>query len=241
MSSDNLKLDFCRATRLLYRNGLSVGIAGHLSVKIGPDRMVANRFGPSFGTLMPDDLLTLDLKGNIIEGKGFVNDTIRLHGVIHQHNPDVIALAHTHPPAVVTLSALRTVPEVYDQESCFLAGEVGIVEEEYSGLASTEDRVRPMAEGLKKYHAIILPNHGAITRGPNVQQAVFLMLLLEGMCQRHLVVSGALRATGISARPIAPEIARATKKELASLKALPMVWEDFMIKLRATDPQLFPA
>ena len=115
------------------------------------------------------------------------------------------------------------------------------MEEEYSGLASTEDRVRPMAEGLKKYHAIILPNHGAITRGPNVQQAVFLMLLLEGMCQRHLVVNGALRATGIPARPIASEIARATKKELASLKALPMVWEDFMIKLRATDPELFAA
>jgi ribulose-5-phosphate 4-epimerase/fuculose-1-phosphate aldolase len=241
MSADNLKLDFCRATRLLYRNGLSVGIAGHLSVKTGPDRMVANRFGPSFGTLMPDDLLTLDLKGNIIEGKGFVNDTIRLHGVIHQHNPDVVALAHTHPPATVTMSALRTVPEVYDQESCFLAGEVGIVEEEYSGLASTEERVRPMAEGLKKYHAIILPNHGAITRGHNVQQAVFLMLLLEGMCQRHLVVNGASRATGVAARPIAAEIARATKQELASLKALPMVWEDFMAKLRATDPQLFPA
>jgi ribulose-5-phosphate 4-epimerase/fuculose-1-phosphate aldolase len=241
VSADNLKLDFCRATRLLYRNGLSVGIAGHLSVKIGPDRMVANRFGPSFGTLMPADLLTLDLKGNIIEGKGYVNDTIRLHGVIHQHNPDVIALAHTHPPATVTMSALRTVPEVYDQESCFLAGEVGIVEEEYSGLASTEERVRPMAEGLKKYHAIILPNHGAITRGHNVQEAVFLMLLLEGMCQRHLVVTGASRATGVAARPINSEIARATKKELASLKALPMVWEDFMIKLRATDPELFSA
>ena len=238
---DDLKLALCRAARVLYRHGLSVGIAGHLSVKIGPDRMVANRFGPSFGTLMPADLLTLDLKGNIIEGKGYVNDTIRLHGVIHQHNPDVIALAHTHPPATVTMSALRTVPEVYDQESCFLAGEVGIVEEEYSGLASTEERVRPMAEGLKKYHAIILPNHGAITRGHNVQEAVFLMLLLEGMCQRHLVVTGASRATGVAARPINSEIARATKKELASLKALPMVWEDFMIKLRATDPELFSA
>ena len=135
--------------------------------------------------------------------------------------------------------ALRAIPEVYDQESCFLAGEVGIVEEEYSGLASTEERVRPMAEGLKKYHAIILPNHGAITRGQNVQQAVFFMLLLEGMAMRNLTVVGAARAMGVTPRPIAPEIAQATKKELSGLKALPMVWEDFMTKLRATDPQLF--
>src|SRR2546425_4649699 len=116
---DDLKLDLCRGARVLFRQGLSVGIAGHLSIKVGPERMIANRFGPSFGTVAPGDILTLDLSGNIVEGQGYVNDTIRLHGVIHQHNPQIVALAHTHPPAVVTYSALRTVPEVYDQESCF--------------------------------------------------------------------------------------------------------------------------
>src|SRR5207244_12737487 len=126
-------------------------------------------------------------------------------------------------------------PETVQPERWLPAGEVRDREEEDHRPAFTEERVRPMAEGLKKYHAIILPNHGAITRGQNVQQAIFLMLLLEGMCQRHLVVNGASRATGAAARPIASEIARATKQELASLKALPMVWEDFMIKLRATD------
>jgi len=236
---DDLKLDFCRAARLLFRQGLSVGIAGHLSVKIGHDRMIANRFGPSFGTLMPADLLTLDLNGNVIEGQGIVNDTIRLHGVIHQVNPDAVALAHTHPPAVVTYSTLRAVPDVYDQESCFLAGEVGIVEEDYSGLASKEERVRPFADALRKYSAIILPNHGAITRGQTVPQAVFMMVLLEAMAMRNLSVAGAARATGLTPRPIHAEIARATKQELASLKAFPMVWADQMAKLRATDPVLF--
>jgi ribulose-5-phosphate 4-epimerase/fuculose-1-phosphate aldolase len=140
---------------------------------------------------------------------------------------------------VVTYSSLRKVPEVYDQESCFLAGEVGIVEEDYSGLASREDRVRPMAETLRKHRAIILPNHGAITRGDNVQQAVILMLGLEGMVLRNLSVAGAARATGITPRPISPEVALATKKELLGLAALQLVWEDLMAKLRATDAALF--
>jgi ribulose-5-phosphate 4-epimerase/fuculose-1-phosphate aldolase len=237
--TDDLKLDLCRGARVLFRFGLSVGIAGHLSIKTEPNRMIANRFGPSFGTLVPGDILTLDHDGNILEGKGAVNDTIRLHGVIHHHNPEIVALAHTHPPAVVTFSALRIVPEVYDQESCFLAGDVGIVEEEYGGLASKEERVRPMAEALRKHRAVILPNHGAITQGQSVQQAVFAMLLLEGMAQRNLTVAGAARALGVTARPIAPEVARATRQELLNLKALPMVWEDLMIKLRASDPDLF--
>src|SRR5262249_41034895 len=117
-------------------------------------------------------------------------------------------------------------------------GEVGIVEEDYSGLAAREERVRPMAEALSKYRAILLPNHGAITRGENIQRAVILMLGLEGMVQRHLSVAAAARATGLTPRPIAPPIALATKQELLSLGALSLVWGDLLAKLRATDPGL---
>jgi ribulose-5-phosphate 4-epimerase/fuculose-1-phosphate aldolase len=235
---DLLKFDLCCGARVLFRAGLSVSIAGHLSIKVGPNAMIANRFGPSFGTVMPGDILTLDLDGNILDGQGHVNETIRLHGVIHKFNPEFVAVAHTHPSTVVTFSALRSVPDVYDQESCFLAGEVGIVEEDYSGLASREERVRPMAEALRKYHALILPNHGALTRGASIQEAVFVMMLLEGMASRHLAVFNAARATGLSAKPIPPEIALATKKELNALAALPLIWAEHLKKLQATDPAL---
>src|SRR5262245_66223992 len=99
-------------------------------------------------------ILTFNLNGTILEGQDHVNDTIRLHGVIHKVNPEVVAVCHTHPPAATTVSTLRVVPECYDQESCLLAGAVGIVEEDYSGLASKEERVRPYAEALTKYHAV---------------------------------------------------------------------------------------
>ena len=51
---DDLMFNLCCGARMLFRAGLSVGIAGHLSIKVGPDTMIANRFGPSFGTLMPE-------------------------------------------------------------------------------------------------------------------------------------------------------------------------------------------
>jgi ribulose-5-phosphate 4-epimerase/fuculose-1-phosphate aldolase len=117
---------------------------------------------------------------------------------------------------------------------------VGIVEEDYSGLASTEDRVRPMADALAKQRAIILPNHGAVTGGANIQQAIIMMLLLEGMAARNLsVMMMSAGGPGPQPKPIHPEVALATKKELAGLKALGMVWEDLMAKLRKSDPELF--
>ncbi|HKV42187.1 MAG TPA: class II aldolase/adducin family protein [Blastocatellia bacterium] len=234
---DDLKYDLCCGARILYNSGLSAGIAGHLSIMAGPNKMIANRFGPSFATVTPEDVLTLDLDGTVLEGKGAVNDTIRLHGVIHKYNPGIVAVAHTHPPTVVTYSSLGRIPEVFDQESCFLAGDVGVVEEDFQGLAASEDRVKAFALALGHHRAVILPNHGAITKGDSIREAIITMLLLEGMVSRNLAVAAASRATGVTPRPIAPDIALATKKELDSLNALGLVWADLIAKL---PPALVP-
>ena len=240
---DQLRFDLCCGARALYRAGLSVGIAGHLSIAVGENRMLANRFGPSFGTLTPDDVLLLDWDGRLLEGRGAVNETIRLHGVIHTRNPSIVGVAHTHPPATVTLGTLRVLPEIWDQEGCLLANDVTMADEEYSGLAASEDRVGPFAEALRTHSAIILPNHGAITTGPSIKVAIFRMLTLEGMAQRHLAVANAARATGLTPTAIAPDVAATTRRELETLiakhGAMDLVWADLLGKLRASDHDLF--
>src|SRR5262249_41859919 len=135
---DHIRLDLCCAARLLYRNGLSAANAGHISVAIGGDRMLVNHFGPSFATLRPQNVVVVDFSGKVVEGNAYVNDTIRLHGIIHRENAQATVVMHTHPPAVVTYSAFRRVPEVFDQESCLLMDDVGVVDENYEGLASEE-------------------------------------------------------------------------------------------------------
>lgn len=239
--SENLKFDICCAARVLFRAGLSVANAGHISIAIGDDRMLVNRFGPSFATLTPRDILTCDFNGAIVDGDGWVNDTILLHGFIHAHVPDVVALVHTHPPATVTFSAFRKLPEIYDQESCILAGDVAIVEENYSGLAATAERIQPMAEALRDHRAILLPNHGAITRGPNVQLATVAMLLLEGMVQRNLSVAAAARALGTEPKPIAMAAALTAKQEISRIPFLQPLWTDLLGRLHQTDKDLFTA
>ncbi len=241
---DQIKFDLCCAARILYRAGMSAANAGHISVRIAPDRMLMNRFGPSFGTLLPHDVLTLDFRGNIVEDhtpqkNARVNETVELHGVIHRYNPELVCALHTHPPATVTFSAFRKVPEIYDQESCILAGDVAVVEEDYEGLASSEERLRTTAIAVGKHRAVILPNHGAITTGRNVQVAMFLMLLLEGMVARNLSVASAARATGFAPIPIKMEHALAAKMGIAKMNALEPLWADQLHRLLQTDPELF--
>lgn len=239
MDYETIKFDICCAARLLYRQGLSVANAGHLSVAVGDDRMLVNHFGPSFATLRPENIVLADFAGRVLEGDAYVNDTIRLHGIIHRENPHAVAVAHTHPPTVVTLSAFRLVPEIYDQESCILADDVGVVDEDYEGLASEEERVMPIARALADKRALILPNHGALTTGENIQLAFARMILLEGMAARHLAVAQAARSLGLQPQPIAPDAARRAKAEIARIPVFQPLWRDFLTRLKATDPDLF--
>ena len=66
-SVEAIKLDICCAARALFRAGLSAGVAGHLSVAIGENRMLMNRFGPSFGTLRPQDICLFDFEARVVE------------------------------------------------------------------------------------------------------------------------------------------------------------------------------
>jgi ribulose-5-phosphate 4-epimerase/fuculose-1-phosphate aldolase len=162
-----------------------------------------------------------------------------LHGVIHRYNPEVVCVLHTHPPATVTFSAFRKVPELYDQESCILAGDVAVVEEDYEGLASSEERLRTTAELVGTHRAVILPNHGAITTGRNVPMALFAMLLLEGMVARNLSVANVARATGWTPTPIKMEHALAAKKGIAQMNAFEPLWMDTLERLKTSDQDLF--
>ena len=239
MNYEAIKFDICCAARLLYRHGLSVANAGHLSVAVGEDRMLVNHFGPSFATLRPENIVLVDFSGRVIEGAAYVNDTIRLHGTIHRENPHAVAVAHTHPPMVVTYSAFRIVPEIYDQESCLLVDDVGVLLEDYEGLASEEERVMPIAHALKDKRALILPNHGAITTGDNIQVAFVRMLLLEDMAKRNISVAQAAQALGLRPMPISPEVARRAKAEIARIPVFAPLWKDFLTRLSASDPDLF--
>ncbi len=236
---DRIRLDLCCAARLLYRNGLSAANAGHISVAIGGDRMLVNHFGPSFATLRPQNVVVADFSGKVVEGDAYVNDTIRLHGIIHRENPHVTVVMHTHPPAVVTFSAFRKVPEVFDQESCLLMDDVAVIDENYEGLASDEERVMPIAKALGAKPIAILPNHGAITTADSIPLALVRMLLLEGMVQRNLAVAQAALATGLQPIPISPEAARRAKIEIARIPVIAPLWQDFIERLHKSDPDLF--
>ena len=148
-------------------------------------------------------------------------------------------LIHTHPRSVVTLSSFRILPEIYDQESCFLAGDIAIYDEDYEGLAGTEDRIGPMAEVLRKARNLIMPNHGALTSGDNLAGATVRMILMENIARRYLEVSQTKATLGKTPQAISSDVAIQTRKELEGLKAEGLVWQDYIKRLGFDQPDGF--
>jgi ribulose-5-phosphate 4-epimerase/fuculose-1-phosphate aldolase len=235
---DALRIELCCGMRLLSRRGATAPfIAGHASVKIDDDRLLVNRFGVSFETVTPADLLVIDLGGNVLEGRGRVNQTIRLHCSIHEKSAGAKAAVHSHPPSVVTFSTLAIPPLIYDQESCALAGSIALLDKKHDSL-DTSPIVAEEFAGRPEINAIIAPNHGAFTRGPSMAAAFYFFLVLEHICRRNLAILEAGRAAGVRPQAIDADVAREIQTEQRELKALPDLWNDALDSLRATDPQL---
>ncbi len=227
------------AGRVLAQAGMAANLGNHISL-VHEGRIHVNAFGRSLATIRPSDVVVVDSEGKIIEGTGRVNDTIRLHTVLHDLVPTASAIVHTHAPHILSIGALGIIPGVYDQEATMLADDVGIHDEEYGGPTDRAARIAPLAESLKAKNAVLLPNHGALTAGKDLFYATLRMLRLEAMCKRHLELHVAAVALGKTPRPMDHQVAVRTRDDLQTLADKygvgALYWADWLEQVKRADP-----
>src|SRR5271163_3026701 len=87
------------AFRLFSRFGFDEGVAGHITAR-DPERLDhfwVNPFGMHFGQIRASDLILVNHRGEVVEGKYPVNGAaFAIHSQVHAARPDVIAAAHAH-------------------------------------------------------------------------------------------------------------------------------------------------
>ncbi|MGH3170369.1 MAG: class II aldolase/adducin family protein, partial [Trebonia sp.] len=98
------------AGRVLYQQGLT-DYLGHCSARIaGTDRVVIkpkhSKTVRSPGQLGPDDMIVIDLDGNLIEGSDAPPAECFIHTEIYRARPDVQAVVHTHQRAATLLGVV---------------------------------------------------------------------------------------------------------------------------------------
>lgn len=98
-SIEQVKKELLACARRAYAIGLQTGNGGNLSARpAGSDQVVIKGSGTSFGECTMDNLVTVNLNGEMIEGPGKPSREIKTHLAIYRLRPDVNGIFHSHSP-----------------------------------------------------------------------------------------------------------------------------------------------
>src|SRR4030095_7082143 len=172
-----LKSEIIYYSKLCYSNGYVKAADGNLSVRTKKNYILATATETRKGKLEPGDLVKVDLKGKLIQGKKKSSTELKLHLFIYNKRKDVNAVVHTHP---VFSSAFAASGEALDKivlpEIYLKFGKIPLAK---YGTPSTDELPASIADYIADYNAILLANHGLVTCGASIEEAYYLTEKVE--------------------------------------------------------------
>ena len=163
---------------------------GHISAR-DPERTDCFwmlRYGVSYHAAMVSDLVLVNPEGQLVEGEGFVNIAgYYIHHPILAARPDLVSAVHVHTGWGTPFSAEARLLEPITQESCIFFEDHALWDDEEVQVQSVAAG-RRIAEALGQNRAIILRNHGLLTAGDSVAEAVGSFVHMERIAEVHMKV-----------------------------------------------------
>jgi ribulose-5-phosphate 4-epimerase/fuculose-1-phosphate aldolase len=181
--------------RLFSKFGFDEGVAGHITARDPefPDTFWVNPFGVHFSQITVSNLIRCDHKGAVVEGDYPVNTAaFVIHSRVHAARPDAVAAAHSHSTYGRAFSTLGRTLAPITQDVCAFYNDHALYDD-FGGVVVELDEGQRIAEAIGKKKAAILQNHGLITVGGTVDEAVWWFITMERSCQVQLLAEATLR------------------------------------------------
>jgi ribulose-5-phosphate 4-epimerase/fuculose-1-phosphate aldolase len=216
--------------------GLDEGVAGHITVRDPefPDSYWVNPFGMHFSMIKSSDLVRVSHDGEVVDGDRAVNGAaVAIHCAVHAARPDVLAAAHAHGPYGKTFSSLDMTVEPLTQDACAFYQDIGKYDT-YTGVVLDPEEGKRIAHALADGKAAILRNHGLLTVGQSVDEAVWWFITMERSCQAQLLAEAAGTPVHIDA-----EMAALTASQVGSHISGYFSFQPLYQKIVREQPDLF--
>lgn len=203
MTISDLKQQVCDANRDLPASGLVRLTWGNVS---GIDRVsglwAIKPSGVDYEALTPEEMVILDLEGNVVEGKLRPSSDTKTHLHLYREFPEIGGVTHTHSLHATAFSqAGRELPCYGTTHADHFYGTVPVVRaltpeevatdyEHYTGVAIVE-RLRELKLSPLDMPAVLQLHHAPFTFGKNAQDSLNNSIALE-MCAQMALASFAL-------------------------------------------------
>ncbi len=181
--------------RLFSKFGFDEGVAGHITARDPEytDCFWVNPFGMHFSQIKVSDLILVDHGGKVLEGKHTYNSAaFAIHSRVHKARPDVNAAAHSHSLYGKAWSSLGRTLDPFTQDACAFYQDHGLYND-FRGVVYDLEEGDRIAAALGDRKAVIMENHGNLTVGHSVDEAVWWFITMERSCQAQLLAEAAAR------------------------------------------------
>jgi L-fuculose-phosphate aldolase len=160
----------------LYQRQLLAATDGNLSVRVG-DGLLTTPSGINKGFIREEDILTVDLTGQVLAGVGQPTTELLLHLEVYQVRPEAGAVIHAHPPIATafTLAGVSLAQGILPEVVLSL----GAIPTAPYATTGTPEMAAAVRDLLPLYDAILLEQHGAVTIGQNLWEAYNRMEKVE--------------------------------------------------------------
>lgn len=185
MEYRTLREEVATTARRMISSGLVKGTSGNVSARTPENDVLVTPSGLDYAELGPEDLVLVDLAGNLLDGSWKPSTETPMHTGIYRARPEVHGIVHTHSRYSTTLACLGwPIPPVHYMLTV-LSDEGRVPLAPYT-LYGTEELARHAAETLGERHtACLLQNHGTITVGDSPDQAYARTEILEEMAELY--------------------------------------------------------
>lgn len=168
--------------RLLEKD-LTTGTGGNISIYHRESGlMVISPSGIDYMETRANDVVVMNLEGEIIDGDRKPSSEYQLHRIFYRKREDISAIVHTHSIYATTISCMKwDLPPVHymvavagDNVRCADYATFGTQELAENAFKAMEDR-----------RAVILANHGLLAGAASLEQAFKIAEDIEFCCQLY--------------------------------------------------------
>jgi L-ribulose-5-phosphate 4-epimerase len=175
---EQLKEELYQLHLELVKYNLVVWTGGNVSARDPATGLVAIKpSGVRYEHLRPQDMVVLDLEGNIVEGQLKPSSDTYSHLYIYRHRADVGGVVHTHSRYATAFAAVgQPIPVVLTAMGDEFGGPIpcgGF------SLIGDESIGKLVVESIGTSPAVLLKNHGVFTIGPTAEAAVKAAVMTE--------------------------------------------------------------
>ena len=153
----------------IYRYRMTTTSGGNLSIREPDGTIWITPARIDKGSLRREDIVSVDPSGRV-EGPHRPSSELPFHRAIYEARPDIRAIVHAHPVALVAFSICREVPDTrLLHQARHVCGDIGLAVYALPGSDALARRIT--ATFAKGYSCVVLENHGVVVGGEDLQTA----------------------------------------------------------------------